>query len=153
MSDGDVSVFLSDVEEKRLKQQQPTLNKIIAAGVLTWLVPGAGHFYLGQRTRGIVFFVAITLAYWIGVAIGGAKSTVNYEANWAWFYFAEIFAGGYTLIALLIAKLPSALPSYAKTLDLATIYTGVAGLLSFLVILDALARGSEYGLDSGKEAK
>jgi hypothetical protein len=109
------------------------------AMVLNWLVPGAGHWMLGERVRGMIFFIAVTLTYWVGILIGGAFSTVNVKTNTAWF-FAEVFAGGYTILALLLGRLPGAMPSYSKTLDLATIYTGVAGLLNIFVILDILTR-------------
>jgi len=113
---------------------------------LNWLVPGLGHWMIGEKVRGVIFFVTITLTYWIGVLIGGAYSTVNFRANTAWF-FGEMFAGGYTLLAMLIGNLPGAEASYSKTLDLATIYTGVAGLLNIFVILDILVR-----LDESPEA-
>ena len=116
-------------------------HHVIVVGLLSWLIPGAGHIYLGQRSRGIVIFLAISCAFWIGVFIGGAHSTVNWVDNRAWF-FAQIFAGAYALLTMLIGYLPSAMASYGKTLDLATIYTGVAGLLNVLVILDALGRSA-----------
>jgi hypothetical protein len=112
---------------------------VVPAMVLNWLVPGAGHWYLGDRVRALVYFISITLTFWIGIAIGGAQSTVNIQANTAWF-FAQIFTGGYTILSLLLGHLPGAMPSYSKTLDLATIYTGVAGLLNIYVIFDAMSR-------------
>jgi len=111
----------------------------IVAGVLAWLVPGLGHLYAGMRARGLVIFVAISLAFWTGVVIGGAQSTVSWDTN-RWWFAALVFTGGYTMLTMAIGKLPSAMPSYGKTLDLATIYTGVAGLLNILVILDAIGR-------------
>jgi FtsH-binding integral membrane protein len=109
------------------------------AASLAWLIPGAGHWYLGDRKRAVIYFVAITLTFGIGILIGGAFSTVNLQSNTAWF-FAEIFAGGYTLLSLALGNLPGAASSYGKTLDLATIYAGVAGLLNLLVIFDAMDR-------------
>ncbi len=106
---------------------------------LNWIVPGLGHWYIGEKVRGVIFFVTITLTYWTGILIGGALSTVNFKTNTAWF-FAEIFAGGYTVLAMLLGNLPGAVPSYSKTLDLATIYAGVAGLLNLFVILDTTIR-------------
>jgi len=119
------------------------------AAVLAWLVPGAGHWYLGQRARGLTFFVAITFAFWTGLAIGGARSTVDPQGNTLWF-LAEAACGGYTVAALLIGKIGGALPSYSKTLDLATIYAGVAGLLNLLVVLDALGRSAGLIPEKGK---
>lgn len=121
------------------------------AMALNWLIPGAGHWLIGERTRGIIFFVTITITYWIGIFIGGALSTVNFRTNTAWF-FGEAFAGGYTILALILGSLPGAQPSYSKTLDLATIYTGVAGLLNIFVILDILTRAG-LAAEPKEEAK
>ncbi len=107
--------------------------------LLAWLIPGAGHWYIGDRKRAWIYFIVITLLFGTGIWVGGALSTVNLQTNTAWF-FAEIFAGSYTLLALLIGQLPGAVASYGKTLDLATIYAGVAGLLNLLVVLDAIDR-------------
>lgn len=45
------------------------------AVLLAWLVPGAGHFYLGRRGRGVYFLVVVGAAIFVGVTIGGALST------------------------------------------------------------------------------
>ena len=36
-----------------------------------WAVPGAGHVWLGQRIKGTIFLVALTLMFAIGLAIQG----------------------------------------------------------------------------------
>ncbi len=114
-------------------------TKSIIAGILSWLVPGAGHFFSGERTRGIIIFIGVTLAFWVGIMIGGARSTVNWQTNF-WWALAQMFAGGYMMVTLMLGKAAAAMPSYGKTLDLATIYTGIAGLLNLLAILDAMVR-------------
>jgi len=116
-------------------------NDTFLIAILAWLVPGAGHWYIGDRKRAVIYFVSITLSFFIGLLIGGALSTVNIRTNTPWF-FAEVFAGGYTLLSLLLGSLPGAVASYGKTLDLATIYVGVAGLLNLLVIFDAVDRAN-----------
>jgi hypothetical protein len=39
------------------------------AAVLAWLVPGAGHFFLGRRTRAVIYLAVIAanvgLGYWL----------------------------------------------------------------------------------------
>jgi hypothetical protein len=115
--------------------------RCVAAAMLSWLVPGAGHIYIGERTRGAVIGVCVAAAYAAGLYIGGLKSVVNLGENLPWF-FAQMWAGGYTMLTLLLAHLPAAQPAYGKTVDLATIYTAVAGLLNVLVIMDAMARSA-----------
>ena len=50
--------------------------RAITAMVLAYLVPGAGHFYLGKRGRAAAFFVIVCLMFAIGIAIDGDLYTV-----------------------------------------------------------------------------
>ncbi len=118
--------------------------KCIFTAILSWLIPGAGHWYIGERARGAILFVTVTITFWVGIYIGGVVSTVNVHTNGAWF-LAHIFLGGYTFLTALLSKSAAAMPSYGKTLDLAVIYTGIAGLLNFLIILDSAARAFKKG--------
>jgi hypothetical protein len=34
---------------------------------LAWLVPGAGHFYLGKRRRAVVFFLVVLATFLLGI--------------------------------------------------------------------------------------
>ncbi len=43
----------------------------MAAGVLAWLVPGAGHMYLGRWGRGILFLVLVLTSLGVGLALHG----------------------------------------------------------------------------------
>ena len=78
-----------------MKQTPASLNTTVAAGVLSWLLPGAGHFLLGHKRLAAVFFCAICLPYLAGVAIGGVKTSVNPHLN-RWLFMAELGAGGLT---------------------------------------------------------
>ena len=37
----------------------------------SWVIPGAGHLWLGRRSKGLIFLVALPLMFAIGVAIRG----------------------------------------------------------------------------------
>lgn len=101
-----------------------------------WAVPGAGHFWLGRRQKGLVFFVALTTMFVTGLLLHGRLFP---------FEFGEV------LVALAaLASFGLGLPSIlARALDLgAGVVTAVtweygnsflivAGLLNCLVILDA----------------
>ena len=43
---------------------------LLTAGLLGWALPGAGHFYIGERTRGAVIFVTIALTFLLGLWVG-----------------------------------------------------------------------------------
>ncbi len=140
--------------------------RIPLAGLLAWLVPGVGHLFIGERTRGLILLITVSLTFWGGIAIGGVRSTVDPQRNYLWF-MAQICAGGHTLAAYglgessrskhfkanvpdasyqrdkrVTQRLKSDLLSTAnwRSAELALVYTGVAGLLNLLAILDAIVR-------------
>jgi hypothetical protein len=56
----------------------------LAAGLLAWLIPGAGHLYLRRTARGIILFVCINGLFWSGVAMGGVFTVDPPREKW-WF--------------------------------------------------------------------
>lgn len=120
------------------------------AGLLTWLLPGAGHLYIGQKVRGIIFIVAITLTFWTGVAIGGVKKTVDPHDRTLWFA-GQICAGGHTLAALTISRLmpeppeedPSLRIGYGASEEVSVVYTAICGMLNILILFDVLVRAEK----------
>ncbi|MCK6484985.1 MAG: hypothetical protein HUU22_12825 [Phycisphaerae bacterium] len=119
-----------------------------AAGLLAWLAPGLGHWYLGYRDRAIVFFVFTTVTFWAGVAVGGVKSTVHPTRNGAWFA-AQLWMGGQALAAWgagsyverhYPANEQLKYTAFYPSDNIAVIYTGITGLLNLLIVIDALAR-------------
>jgi hypothetical protein len=125
----------------------------VQAGILAWLLPGAGHYYLGHRGIALVFFVAISFAYGAGLAIGGVKNSVNPREN-RWLFLAEVGIGSYTTAGYFVSNmLPTPGPkefspyvSFYPGSDVAQIYLAVGGLLNLLAILDALTRAQTGGL-------
>lgn len=124
-------------------------GRMIVAALATWLLPGAGHILIGDRTRGIAFLVVITLTFWTGVAIGGVKNTVSPVDRTLWFA-GQICAGGHSLATLAISstmptskesgKFPADLIGYGRTEEVSIVYTAIAGMLNILIILDVLVR-------------
>lgn len=129
------------------------LLRTIQAGLLAWLLPGAGHFYLGLRGLGWVYFFAIGGSYIVGMLIGGVKTSVDPIGN-VWLFVAEMGIGGLTSIFYLAAWAlptvpvwqPSPYVSYFPGQDIAQIYLSVAGLMNIMAALDAIARSQTNGL-------
>ena len=61
-------------------------SRVLAVVVLllAWLIPGAGHVFIGRVTRGIIIFVTITATFWAGVAMGGVMTVDKRTEKW-WF--------------------------------------------------------------------
>ena len=119
-------------------------------GMLAWVVPGAGHFYLGMYLRGIIIFLTIGGLFWTGVAIGGVRSTVDPQHNKPWFV-GQMITGVNGLAALSLRRSvygdapggvtgPALGRSALKTRDIGIVYSGVAGLLNLLVVFNAMVR-------------
>lgn len=129
-----------------MKSKPDAMTRTLQAGVLAWLVPGAGHWLLGQRGIAWVFFLAISLPYFAGVFIGGVKDSINPVTN-RWLFLAEVCIGGYTSVGYLASKSIQVPPdrepeyiSYYPESDIAQIYLATASLLNLLAIIDAVAR-------------
>lgn len=54
------------------------------AGVLACLLPGLGHWYLGEAKRGVLIAVGVLWIFFGGVLIGGIDSVDRVEDKW-WF--------------------------------------------------------------------
>lgn len=63
---------------------------------LAWLIPGAGHVYLGRVGRGTILFVMIGATFWAGMAMGGVM-TVDYH-NERWWFAAAMLTGIHGLV-------------------------------------------------------
>jgi len=124
------------------RKSKPSIEKIVLAGLLAWVLPGLGHVWVGQRRRGLILMIVIALTFWGGVAVGGVQSTVQPRARKAWF-LAQICAGSHTLATYTWGRIRAKEHPDERAGQLAEevaiIYTGVVGMLSILVILDAMA--------------
>ncbi len=133
----------------------------VVALLLSWLVPGAGHMYLGRMRRGVVLLVTIAALFWAGVAMGGVM-TVDYHAE-RWWFIADMFTGIHGLVGYHRQKQvyrqierevsmgagasgEMAVDQWLKDKGIALVhpvdnvaraYAGIAGLLNLLCIFDA----------------
>ncbi len=54
------------------------------AGILAWLIPGAGHVYIRRTLRGVIICICINGLFWAGVAFGGIFTVEPLRQRW-WF--------------------------------------------------------------------
>jgi TM2 domain-containing membrane protein YozV len=134
----------SSEEKKGSREADPLI-----AAVLAWAVPGAGHLYLGKPAKALLFFVLIAGTFFTGLAVSGF-TCVSYSQQPVWFV-GQVFAGIPTVIIALVDPAKGRM-DINETLDLGTLYTTVAALLNFLVLLNALNATREEEEEEGKEA-
>lgn len=81
---------------KRSKSKSGRSVIPVVALVLAWLIPGAGHVYVGRPMRGVIIFVVITATFWAGITMGGVMTVDSRTQRW-WF-MADIGTGVHGLI-------------------------------------------------------
>lgn len=114
---------------------------------LGWLIPGAGHWLIGQRQRAIIFIIAIHLLFLGGVLLGGVR-VLNRPRQPVWNY-SQFMAGWPMLVGNAIKnqefgpKATHPLGFAPLIQDVATAYCGLAGMLNLLVLVDLFLRVSQ----------
>jgi hypothetical protein len=108
----------------------------------SWAVPGAGHLWLGRRTKGLIFLVALPVMFALGLAFHGrlfpfqvSDPLVCLEA------IADLAIGFPYFIASALSFGTGDVR--AVTYEYGNAFLIVAGLLNLLVVIDAydVARG------------
>ena len=80
--------------DPRIRFKEPWL-----AGILAWLIPGAGHFYQGRHFKAAIFFFCILGTFMYGLAMAdwqGVYFQTNHPAgkrNLNWGFFAQAGIG------------------------------------------------------------
>ena len=110
----------------------PSLLIVALSG---WLVPGAGHFILEEKKRAIIIFVTIVITFLTGLYVGSI-GVIDPVGAWPW-YLAQIMNSPAVVV---IGHLTAAgtYPVYGRPNEIGQIYTGIAGLLNLLCIVNAV---------------
>ena len=125
------------------EEAHPIANPQLAA-VLAWAVPGAGHIYLGRRSRGIAYLLLVAASLFIGLGLHGrlwtpvpgeplsVLATLGSMGMGA-AYFVLRYAVGYSGDIL------------ATGFEYGSAFVLTAGLMNMLLVLDAwdIARGKK----------
>jgi hypothetical protein len=116
--------------------------KAVGCMILGWFVPGLGHAVQKKYVRAALFFGSILAMTAMGLAMGGRVypfQTDNPLTVLA--FFADIGNGLFYGLARLLSWGPGELER--ATFEFGTAYIAGAGLLNFLVALDAYDIGAK----------
>lgn len=119
-------------------------KKAVTAIMLAWLVPGLGHLYLRRYWRGLAFLVAIALMSLMGLVMGGKIYPLQADNPLTFLAFLSDLGNG--LLYIISRFLPVGLGELERlSFEFGTAYLAGAGLLNYLVALDAwdIARGKK----------
>ena len=105
--------------------------------VLAYLIPGAGHFYLGRRGRAAAFFAVVVLMFVVGLAIDGDLYVITRTGGALLRLLASIGSLGAGVIYLIAAAMGVHGDVTSITYEHGTAFTVTAGLMNLLLVLDA----------------
>jgi hypothetical protein len=102
----------------------------------SWAVPGAGHLWLGRRSKGLIFLIALPLMFAIGLAIRGRL--MPFDLSEPLVGLAAMADLGIGLVYFAASALGyGAGDVRAVTYEYGNTFLIVAGLLNLLVVIDA----------------
>jgi hypothetical protein len=113
-----------------------TQGFVYSALLLGWLIPGAGHLLTRHWVRALLIFAAITLMFFLGIAMQAKVYTPGTgEPLDLLGFIADIGAGALYFIARVFSLGQSTVQ--LVTADYGTKFVVVAGLLNFIAAVDA----------------
>lgn len=138
-------------------KQSPALTLLFA-----WLLPGAGHWYIGQRTKAVLFCFILIAMFVLGVLLteggcvdirprGAVKAALRIAVldfrgageidagRHPWAFALQACNGAAAFAALLLSADRPEFPA-SKLGDLGLLLTLVAGALNVLLMADAFYR-------------
>ncbi len=119
---------------------EPRRAAVVPACLFAWLLPGAGHFYLGRRSKGLIFLVCIGGLFLLGVAMKARlKMYLGFDDPLSLLRSLAQMALGLPYLAARTLGFGAGLSQdvTAITHEYGNTFTEVGGLLNVLVILDA----------------
>ena len=122
------------------RQAQAEPGRLGFICVLAWLIPGAGHLLQGRRDKGLVFLVILPLMFAIGLWLQGRLFPLEWSDPLV--FLGAIANRGIGLPYLLAAFADAGAGTVtASSYEYGNTFLMTAGLLNFLVILDAFDIG------------
>jgi hypothetical protein len=118
-------------------------RRTLTAMVLAYLVPGAGHLYLGRRARAAAFFCIVVFLFVVGLSIDGDLYKLEQSGGALLRILASLGSLGAGLIYWIAAGMGAHGDVTSITYEHGTAFTITAGLMNLLLVLDAfdISRG------------
>ena len=130
---GDMAIKSTTAERARAGTEPGVVALVCVAA---WAVPGAGHLWLGRRQKGIIFLIVLTAMFAIGLALHGRIFAFDFsEPLVALAAVADIGVGLPWMVARMLGSGAGIVT--AATHEYGNTFLIVAGLLNFLVVIDA----------------
>ena len=116
--------------------EQTQSGGLVLLCLASWALPGAGHLWLGRRSKGLIFLAALPLMFAIGLAVHGRL--FPFDLSEPLVGMAAVADLGIGLIYFIAGALGyGAGDVRSVTYEYGNAFLIVAGLLNLLVIVDA----------------
>ena len=124
----------STIAERPREAAEP--GRLLLVCALAWLIPGAGHLFLGRRQKGLIFLVALPLMFLTGLWLEGRLFPL--ELSDPLVFLGAIADRGIGLAFFIARAMDAGLGTViAPSYEYGNTFLMTAGLLNFLVIIDA----------------
>jgi hypothetical protein len=123
-------------QDEAVAEAKVSTSWLVRICLAAWLIPGAGHFWLGRRYRALVLFAAILGMFLFGLAMQGQFFSFRSESYLrALGFFAEMCVGVAMPAAMFLGY--SGGDPYFVSSDYGTAFLVSAGMLNVLTLFDA----------------
>ena len=111
-------------------------KRSFVAMLLAYLVPGAGHAYLGKRELGLLYFAIIATLFSVGLALDAVLYTIANAHKQLINIFAAIASMGSGTFYLFGRMFGPVGDIKSLTYEYGRMFTVTAGLMNLLLVLD-----------------
>lgn len=110
--------------------------RAVISMILAFAVPGAGHLYLGRRTRAAAFFAIVLFMFLVGLAVDGGLYTLAESRGALLRLLASLGSMGSGALYFIARAFGPHGSVTSATFEYGTTFTLTAGLMNLLLVLD-----------------
>ena len=122
-------------------------TRAVVSMILAWIVPGAGHLYLGKRGRAVVFFVIVVCMFVIGLSIEGGLYTVATSRGSLLQILASSASMCSGVLYFIARRVGAPGDAVSATFEYGSAFTHTPGLMNLLLVIDC------YDIVNGRKEK
>ena len=116
--------------------EETQTSSLVLLCLAAWAIPGLGHLWQGRRAKGLIFLIALPLMFAIGLGIQGRL--FPFELSDPLVGLAAVADIGIGIPYFIASALGFGLGQVrAVTYEYGNAFVMTAGLLNFLVVIDA----------------
>ncbi len=111
-------------------------SRALAAMLLAYVIPGAGHFYLGRRGLAAAFCAIIVFLFAVGLAVDGSLYTLRDAGGSLLTLLASLGSMGSGALYFIAGRMGPHGTIASPTFEYGRMFTLTAGLMNLLLVLD-----------------